>query len=193
VKDWLLLVLLAAQSWAVPRLATTNPHDAEVAPEIIVAFAEDPHRSLTAARLQRLRPGSELFIQGNLPLLELSVRRLKAARLWSQPPPRLLELRGSCDTVGQLTELVTLLDRLPRPGRLTVVTSRAHLARAVAIARTLTILRGWEVAGAPVDAGFVAPQNPLATPRDVLRALLWRVTGWHGRPRPCRQREMGNA
>jgi uncharacterized SAM-binding protein YcdF (DUF218 family) len=155
--------------------------------DIIVAFAEDPNRTLAAARLHRQRPGSVLLIQGSRSLLELSERRLKAARLWPEPPPRLLELGGTCDTVGQLSELARLLERSFRPGRLTVVTSRSHLHRSVAIARTLTAHRGWTVAGQPVDAGFVAPQHPLSTPRDVLRALLWRLTGWHGRFSQCRQ------
>jgi len=156
-------------------------------PQIVLAFAEDPHRPLLAARLQRQRPGSQLYIQGDRSLLDLSVRRLKAARLWSAPPPHLLELRGPCDTVGQLVAFLPVLDRFPSPGRLTVVTSRGHLGRAVAIARTLTVLRGWHVDGSAVDAGFVTPQHPLSTPRDVLRALLWRVTGWHGRLGACSQ------
>jgi uncharacterized SAM-binding protein YcdF (DUF218 family) len=165
--------------------AAADPVDGPA--DIIVAFAEDPHRTLAAARLQRQRPRSRLFIQGSRSLLELSERRLKAAGLWSESPPQLLELRGTCDTVGQLTELATLLERSFRPGRLTLVTSRPHLTRSLAIARPLTARRGWSVAGLPVDAGFVAPQHPLSTPRDVLRSLLWRLTGWHGRLSPCSQ------
>ncbi len=193
------LVLLASWGWGQPHQAraTATAIDATIdaaidagsggAPEMIVAFAEDPHRSLAAARLQRQRPNARLLIQGSRSLLELSERRLKAARLWSDPPPRLLELRGHCDTVGQLTQLVPLLERQSVPGRLTVVTSRPHLQRSVAIAHVLTFQRGWRVAGVAVDEGFITPQHPLSTPRDMLRALLWRLTGWHGRLSRCSQ------
>lgn len=184
----LMLALLVGQARALQPGSSPAASAPQARPQIILAFAEDPHRPLTAARLQRQRPGSEMYIQGDRSLLELSVRRLRAARLWSEPPPHLLELRGPCDTVGQLTAFVPVLDRFPAPGRLTVVTSRGHLGRALAIARTLTVLRGWQVDGAAVDAGFVAPQHPLSTPRDVMRALLWNVTGWHGRPGNCSQR-----
>lgn len=186
---FLLALLGGLQRGSAPASTTTAAVGRDPA-EIILAFAEDPHRSLTAARLQRRRPGSQLYIQGDRHLLELSRRRLKAAGLWPEPPPHLLELSGTCDTVAQLTEFVPLLDRFPRPGRWTVVTSREHLDRSLAIARILTSMRGWQVEGSPVDEGFVAPQHPFGTPRDALRALLWRVTGWHGRLAPCRQKEI---
>jgi hypothetical protein len=186
----LMLALLEGQHRAHPPTSIAAAEVARDNPEIILAFAEDPHRPLTAAGLQIQRPGSRLYIQGDRSLLELSVRRLEAARLWPEPPPHLLELSGTCDTVAQLAEFVPVLDRFPRPGRLTVVTSRDHLARSLAIARTLTILRGWHVEGSPVDAGFVTRQHPLSTPRDVMRALLWRLTGWHGRLSGCSQRPL---
>ena len=95
-----------------------------------------------------------------------------------------------CDTFGQITALSRWLKLQPRAGRLTLLTSDAHLERTMAITRIMIEPLGWTVEGVPVSTGDHRPENIWRLYRDQFRARLWRLTGWGAAPDAlCRERE----
>ena len=148
--------------------------------EVISVFVEDPWRIHDALRLWRQRPGSLLVMQGR-PSSQVQVRHHLTSRdLWPAGQGRMMLLTPGCDTVGQLTALTRVLQGIPTPGRITIVTSEAHLARSVAIGRILLGDRGWRVEGFPVVGHDNRPERPWRLHRDQIRSQLWRATGWDG-------------
>jgi hypothetical protein len=148
--------------------------------EVITVFVEDPWRIHDALRLWRQRPGSLLVMQGR-PSSQAQVRHHLTSRdLWPAGQGRMMLLTPGCDTVGQLRALTEVLNDIPSPGRLTIVTSEAHLARSVAIARIL--MGGWRVEGFPVVGHDNRPEHPWRLHRDQIRSKLWLATGWDGGP-----------
>jgi hypothetical protein len=87
--------------------------------------------------------------------------------------------------VEQIAALAGWLARMPEGGRVTLVSSQAHLPRVLAISRIALASWGWRVEGTIAATGDNRPEAPWRTLRDQLRSQLWRATGWSGRPVPA--------
>ena len=178
----LLLGLPPALGWLVwPWLAPPKPGEQEV----VTVFVEDPWRSNTALKIWQARPGSLLIFQGRDSSQAVNDYHLSRRHLLPPDSARLMRLTPGCDTVEQLTALTTWLQRFPEGGRVTLVTSQAHLPRSLAIARITLASRGWRVDGQIAPTGDNRPEAPWRTLRDQVRSQLWRATGWSGRPVPA--------
>lgn len=96
-------------------------------------------------------------------------------------------LTAGCDTFGQLITLALWLENQSPHGNVTIVTSPAHLGRAVAIGRIVLGSLGWSVTGIAAATGDNRHETPLRTLRDQVRAHIWRLTRWNPLPvnRPC--------
>lgn len=149
-------------------------------PDVITVFVEDPQRTLAAFRLWRQRPGSLLLLQGQPSSQAVNRSFLEGQNRWPAADQGIVRLTPGCDTVGQITTLSRWLAALPRPGRLTVVTSPAHLRRALEISRIVIGAEGWRIEGLPVRTGDNRPEAPWRLYRDQLRAHLYRSLGWTG-------------
>jgi hypothetical protein len=149
-------------------------------PEVISVFVEDPTRSIWALDLWKQKPGSLLVMQGRPSSQIANVTYLKSQGLWPADQKRLVTLQPGCDTVGQVDALARLLALQRRPGRVTMVTSTAHMPRTLAIARILLGPAGWKVEGLPVVTEDNRPEDPIRLWRDQLRAHLLRITGLSG-------------
>ena len=180
----LLVVLLLppALAWgAWPWLAPIRAGDRDV----IAVFVEDPWRSNTALKVWQSRPGSVLIFQGRDSSQVVNDYHLSRRGLLPPASPHLVRLTPGCDTVEQITALAGWLARMPAGGRVTLVSSQAHLPRVLAIARITLASRGWRVEGTIAPTGDNRPEAPWRTLRDQLRSQLWRATGWSGRPVPA--------
>jgi len=149
-------------------------------PEVISVFVEDPTRSIWALDLWKQKPGSLLVMQGRPSSQIANVTYLKSQGLWPADQKRLVTLQPGCDTVGQVDALARLLALQRRPGRVTMVTSTAHMPRTLAIARILLGPAGWKVEGLPVVTEDNRPEDPIRLWRDQLRAHVLRITGLSG-------------
>lgn len=160
-------------------------------PEVITVFVEDPQRTVTAIHLWKDRPGSVLVLQGSAASQTINRQALQDRGVPIKAGGRVVVLTEGCDTLGQITTLAGFLAREPKPGRLTLVTSPAHLDRSVAIARIVVGGRGWRVEGVPADTGDNRPESAWRLWRDQARAQIWRLTGWDGTTdgSACRARE----
>jgi hypothetical protein len=156
-------------------------------PQVITVFVEDPWRTFSAIQLHQRRPGSILVMQGSPRFQEINRSQLVRYRQWppAMEPPVLLT--AGCDTVGQLIALALWLKLQPGHGGVTIVTSPAHLGRALAIGRIVLGSLGWSVTGVAAATGDNRPETPLRTVRDQVRAQIWRATRWNPTPanRPC--------
>lgn len=171
----------AALLWLLwPWLAPRGPGRREV----IAVFVEDPWRSHTALQLWRARAGSLLVFQGRPSSQAVNDRHLANRALLPPDSARLLRLTPGCDTVEQITALANWLERFPQRGRVTLVTSEAHLPRSLAIARITLASRGWQLEGRIAPTGDNRLEHPWRSVRDQLRSQLWRATGSTGRPVP---------
>lgn len=150
------------------------------APEVITTFVEDPMRSLAAYGLWRTRPGALLVLQGSAGSQAINLEAMRARGIRDDGSGKVVTLTQGCDTMGQLTTLSRFLARQPKPGRLTVVTSPAHLDRSLAIARIVIGSQGWQVDGMAAATGDNRPESSWRLWRDQARSQLWRVTGWDG-------------
>jgi len=153
--------------------------------EVITVFVEDPWRSHATLALWSSRPGSLLVFQGRDSSQRVNAVHLSNRGLLPPGGARLVRLTPGCDTVEQLTTLSTWLERFPRRGTVTLVTSEAHMTRSLAIARITLASRGWRLEGEIADTGDNRPEHVWRTIRDQLRSQLWRATGWSGRPVPA--------
>ncbi len=151
-------------------------------PWVITALIDDPWRSQSALLLWRQQPGAFLVLQGNAEYQTITYTHLRNRGLWPQDTSKIIRLLPGCDTVGQVTELADLLKRWPQPGRLTIVTAETHMARTMAIADIVYKGSGWQLDGADAVTGDLRPESQLRLWRDQVRAVLWRLTGWDGRP-----------
>ena len=149
-------------------------------PEVISVFVEDPTRSIWALDLWKQKPGSLLVMQGRPSSQIANVTYLKSQGLWPADEKRLVTLQPGCDTVGQVDALARLLALQRRPGRVTMVTSTAHMPRTLAIARIVLGPAGWKVEGLPVVTEDNRPEDPIRLWRDQLRAHVLRITGLSG-------------
>jgi len=149
-------------------------------PEVISVFVEDPTRSIWALDLWKQKPGSLLVMQGRPSSQIANVTYLKSQGLWPADQKRLVTLQPGCDTVGQVDALARLLALQRHPGRVTMVTSTAHMPRTLAIARILLGPAGWKVEGLPVVTEDNRPEDPIRLWRDQLRAHVLRITGLSG-------------
>jgi hypothetical protein len=149
-------------------------------PEVISVFVEDPTRSIWALDLWKQKPGSLLVMQGRPSSQIANVTYLKSQGLWPADQKRLVTLQPGCDTVGQVDALARLLALQRRPGRVTMVTSTAHMPRTLAIARIVLGPAGWKVEGLPVVTEDNRPEDPIRLWRDQLRAHVLRITGLSG-------------
>jgi uncharacterized SAM-binding protein YcdF (DUF218 family) len=148
--------------------------------EVISVFVEDPTRSIWALDLWKNRPGALLVMQGR-PSSQLANREyLSSQGLLPASSTRVVSLEPGCDTVGQVAALARLLQVQPRPGRVTMVTSNAHLPRTLAIARTVLGPMGWKVEGLSVVTQDNRPEQPIRLLRDQIRAQMLRFTGITG-------------
>lgn len=150
------------------------------APEVITTFVEDPMRSVAAYSLWRTRPGALLVLQGSAGSQAINLEAMRARGIRDDGSGKVVTLTQGCDTMGQLTTLARFLSRQPKPGRLTVVTSPAHLDRSVAIARIVLGSQGWQVTGMAAATGDNRPEAPWRLWRDQVRGQIWRLTGWDG-------------
>lgn len=155
--------------------------------QVISVFVEDPWRTYSAIQLHQRRPGSILVLQGSPRFQEINRNQLVRYGQW---PPEMVppvRITAGCDTVGQLIALALWLKRQPGHGEVTLVTSPAHLGRAVAIARIVVGAQGWQVVGVAAATGDNRPETPLRTVRDQVRAQIWRATRWNFSSvnRPC--------
>jgi hypothetical protein len=148
---------------------------------VITALIDDPWRSQSALMLWNQQPGAYLVLQGNAEYQAITYIHLRNRGLWPQDTSKVIRLLPGCDTVGQVTKLAELLDRWPKPGRLTIVTAETHMARTMAIARIVYAGKGWQLDGSDADTGDLRPESQLRLWRDQLRSYLWRLTGWDGR------------
>ncbi|MCT0219817.1 hypothetical protein KQ304_12590 [Synechococcus sp. CS-1329] len=171
--------------WCWPTLAPRlRPRSGSLA---VVVLAEDPRRTEAALEIWPRIPAAWL-----VPHAGPSLQRAVQAQLQARPlPPSLRErvkpLTCGLDTLGQLTCLAEALRRWrrsangPAIGSVLLVTGEEHLPRAMAIARLVLGAEGLPVTGWPARTK-AAPEDPLRTQRDRLRAQLWRATGWDGHP-----------
>ncbi|MCS5691892.1 YdcF family protein [Cyanobium sp. FGCU-6] len=168
--------------WFWPWIGNTVPGLANSATrgpdEVITTFVEDPQRTIGAITLWRERPGSVLVLQGRTSSQAENRTYLVSQGRWPSDERGMVALTAGCDTVGQLAALERWLRLRRTPGRLTVVTSPAHLGRAMAIARILIGSRGWHVEGVSVITGDNQPESELRSLRDQGRAQLLRAVGW---------------
>ena len=192
------LLLLGLGLWRVlPALQNSGRGPSALfvrgAPEVITVFVEDPQRSVTAVKLWKDRPGSMLVLQGSSASQAINRQALQDRGVTTDGPGRVVVLTQGCDTFGQLTTLARFLSRQPKPGRLTVVTSPAHLERSVAIATIVLGSGGWRVEGVPANTEDNRPESHWRLWRDQVRAQIWRLTGWDGTTdgSACRTRERG--
>lgn len=148
--------------------------------EVISVFVEDPTRSIWALDLWKNRPGALLVMQGRPSSQRANREYLSSQGLLPATSPRVLSLEPGCDTVGQVAALARLLQAQPRPGRVTMVTSNAHLPRTLAIARTVIGPMGWKVEGLAVVTQDNRPEQPIRLLRDQIRAQMLRFTGITG-------------
>ncbi len=150
------------------------------APEVITTFIEDPQRIVTAVDLWRSRPGSILVLQGSSDT-QVGIRQFARERsIRDINNGKVVTLTEGCDTFGYLTTLHRFLARQPKPGRLTVVTSEAHLKRSESIARNVLGGAGWQVEGLAAYTGDNRPESAVRLWRDHVRYYVWRLTGWDG-------------
>ncbi|MFM7267304.1 MAG: ElyC/SanA/YdcF family protein [Cyanobium sp.] len=160
---------------AAGRRGATNPPV-----EVISVFVEDPTRSIWALDLWKNKPGALLVMQGR-PSSQIANRQyLSSQGLLPASSTRVITLEPGCDTVGQVAALARLLQAQPRPGRVTMVTSNAHLPRTLAIARTVLGPMGWKVEGLAVVTQDNRPEQPIRRLRDQIRAQMLRFTGITG-------------
>ncbi len=181
IPSLLLLSLGLWLSW--PMLMANRGAGAALAPdapEVITTFVEDPMRSVAAYSLWRTRPGALLVLQGSAGSQAINLEAMQARGIRDDGSGKVVTLTQGCDTLGQLTALARFLSRQPKPGRLTVVTSPAHLDRSVAIARIVLGSQGWEVEGMAAATGDNRPESSWRLWRDQARSQLWRFTGWDG-------------
>lgn len=150
------------------------------AAEVISVFVEDPTRSIWALDLWKNKPGALLVMQGRPSSQSANVTYLRSQGLWPANTSRLIRLDPGCDTVGQVAALARFLEQQKRPGQLTMVTSSAHMARTLAIARTVIGPMGWKVDGLAVVTQDNRPEDGLRLVRDQLRAQMLRFTGITG-------------
>ena len=174
---------LLAVWWFWPWIGATVPglsNSATRGPdEVITTFVEDPQRTIGAITLWRERPGSVLVLQGRTSSQAENRTYLISQGRWPSDERGMVALTSGCDTVGQLAALERWLrQRGTPPGRLTLVTSPAHLGRAMAIARILIGSSGWRVEGVSVITGDNRPESELRSLRDQGRAQLLRAVGW---------------
>ncbi|MFM7267560.1 MAG: ElyC/SanA/YdcF family protein, partial [Cyanobium sp.] len=176
---WLSWPLLAPT--LLPRLGAGGPsRSSSPPPEVISVFVEDPTRSIWALDLWKTKPGALLVLQGR-PSSQIANRQyLRSQGLLPATSTRVVSLEPGCDTVGQVAALARLLQAQRRPGRVTMVTSNAHLPRTLAIARTLLGPMGWRVEGLPVVTEDNRPEQPIRLLRDQIRAQMLRFTGISG-------------
>lgn len=159
----------------VPGLPNSSTRSAD---EVITTFVEDPQRTIGAMALWRERPGSVLVLQGRTSSQADNRTYLITQRKWPSDERGLVALTTGCDTVGQIAALERWLRQRRSPGRLTLVTSPAHLGRTLAIAHILIGTQGWNIQGMPVVTGDNRPENELRSLRDQARAQLIRAFGW---------------
>jgi hypothetical protein len=156
-------------------------------PQVITVFVEDPWRTFSAIQLHQSRPGSILVMQGSPRFQEINRNQLVRFGQWPPEMKPPVILTAGCDTFGQLTTLAVWLKHQPDHGEVTIVTSAAHLGRALAIGRIVLGSLGWTVTGVAASTRDNRPETPLRTFRDQFRALIWRSTRWNPIPvnRPC--------
>lgn len=167
--------------WFWPWISTMTgmPNSApRSADEVITTFVEDPQRTIGAIALWRELPGSLLVLQGRTSSQAENRQYLITQKRWPSDERGMVALTTGCDTVGQLAALERWLRQRRNPGRLTIVTSPAHLGRSMAIAHILIGTRGWIISGMPVITGDNRPEDDLRTLRDQGRAQLIRAFGW---------------
>ncbi|MDM7935841.1 MAG: hypothetical protein QUV06_00045 [Cyanobium sp. CZS 48M] len=171
--------------WCWPALAPRlRPQSGALA---VVVLAEDPRRTAAALEIWPRIPSAWLVPQAG-PSLQRAVQAQLQAR---QLPPSLRErvrpLTCGLDTLGQITCLAEALRHWrrspngPAIGSVLLVTGEEHLPRALAVARIVLGSQGLPVSGWHANTQ-AAPEDPLRTQRDRLRAQLWRATGWDGHP-----------
>jgi len=149
-------------------------------PEVISVFVEAPTRSIWALNLWKNKPGALLVMQGRPSSQIANMQYLRSQGRWPENAKRLVTLQPGCDTVGQVAALARLLEQQRAPGRVTLVTSNAHLPRTLAIAHTVIGPMGWQVDGLPVVTEDNRPEDPIRLWRDQLRAQMLRFTGITG-------------
>jgi len=156
-------------------------------PQVITVFVEDPWRTFSAIQLHQRRPGSILVMQGSPRFQEINRSQLVRYGQWPPEMKPPVILTGGCDTVGQLIALALWLKPQPDHGGVTLVTSQAHLGRALAIGRIVMGSLGWSVTGVAASTGDNRFESPLRTVRDQVRAQIWRATRWNpiAVNRPC--------
>lgn len=149
-------------------------------PEVITVFVEDPQRTIRALQIWRSKPGSLLVLQGRPSSQRDNQEYLQRQGQWPRDMGGIVRLEPGCDTVAQVGALTTLLERMNRSGRVTMVTSPAHLARTLAVGRIMLGPLGWQVEGVGAFTGDNRPESRLRTWRDQLRAHVMRLTGFSG-------------
>lgn len=156
-------------------------------PQVITVFVEDPWRTFSAIQLHQKRPGSILVMQGSPRFQEINHSQLVRYGQWPPEMKPPVILTAGCDTFGQLTTLALWLQQKSDHGQVTIVTSPAHLGRALAIGRIVLGSLGWSVSGFAASTGDNRPETPLRTLRDQFRAQIWRSTRWNPifLNRPC--------
>jgi hypothetical protein len=148
-------------------------------PQVITVFVEDPWRTFSAIQLHQRRPGSILVMQGSRRFQEINRRQLVRHGQWPPEMKPPVILTAGCDTFGQLTTLGLWLKHQPHRGHVTIVTSAAHMRRALAIGRIILGSLGWSVTGFAAATGDNRPEIAWRTLRDQVRAQIWRATRWN--------------
>lgn len=141
---------------------------------IILHLGGDPARVHTTAWVAAQFPDADVVISA-----EVAPRRVRAVlEVNGMDPLRLRFDYDGWDTVSQFTTLGLKLRRW-RAQRLVVVTDHFHLARAVRIARAAYAFRGIDVIGVPYLGGDLDRRESVRRVwLDVVRACVWRWTGW---------------
>jgi hypothetical protein len=153
----------------------------------VVVLAEDPRRTEAALDYWLQLPKAWLVVQTGPPGQQASRLQLAERRPSAQALARVRSISCGLDTLSQLTCLAEAMRRWrrsasgPAIGSVTLVTGEEHLPRALAIGRIVLGSEGIAVTGLAARTDN-APEDPLRSYRDRLRAQLWRATGWDRRP-----------
>lgn len=149
-------------------------------PDVVAVEITDHRRTSTALDIWKTRPRSLLALMA--PGRDhMSINLVRGAALTPEQRLRVVVIDTCGDTVTEIVDLSNWLGTLPRPGRLTLVTSPAHIDRMRAIGQVMLGGSGWMVEGVGSLTSEHKPESPLRLIRDQLRAQVWRATGWTGR------------
>ncbi len=170
----LLLTLIAlppvSMGWLAIRLGQAFRRHPQ--PRAIFVLGGQAARYQYALTMAAARPGMEVIVSSGI---TDGVRRRLATETGVDPELVTLDLKA-VDTLTNFTVMVDLLEARGY-GHVYLVTSDHHIRRACAVAGIVLAARGIAFTPVPV-AGRAVPETRGHAFRDVVRAVVWLVSGW---------------